>query len=282
MMLLSLFRATVLLFSLDPQTPSRPALAFEVATVKLSTTGANGVSGGCHGVDSIDNTSLPLGRCIISDGRLSHLVGIAWGVEMQLLKSNADWIRRGTERFTLEAKADDPATATEAQLHQMLQALLIERFELKYHLEPVTLPGFALTVAKGGPRLKESASGETEFTLRRKGAAEDRQDAGVKRSAGRGGADGGSARKPSGAMLQARHYTMEQLAHALSVSSRGGQVVNRTGLSGFYDLTLKWDNNLGPSLEDAVREQLGLRMEREKSVPVNYFVIDSAKRPVDN
>ena len=54
-----------------------------------------------------------------------------------------------------------------------------------------------------------------------------------------------------------------------------------TGLTGLYDFTLTWDNEAGPTLETALREQLGLRMVSEK-VSTSYFVIDSAKRPSEN
>ena len=48
-----------------------------------------------------------------------------------------------------------------------------------------------------------------------------------------------------------------------------------------YDFTLTWDEDAGPTLDVALREQLGLRMESQK-VPVEYFVIDSAQRPSAN
>ena len=67
----------------------------------------------------------------------------------------------------------------------------------------------------------------------------------------------------------------------LSLFGDHGPGVDRTGLTGLYDFTLTWDNEAGPDLETALREQLGLRMQSEK-VPTSYFVIDSAKRPSAN
>src|SRR4051812_7294011 len=65
-------------------------LKFEVASVKVATSGLNGVRGGCRGVDSVFSAAEqerggipPLGRCRITDARLSHLIGIAFGVSMQ-------------------------------------------------------------------------------------------------------------------------------------------------------------------------------------------------------
>jgi Protein of unknown function (DUF3738) len=96
-------------------------LKFEVASVKKSTSGYNGIRGGCHGIDSKYSAAElaaapPLGRCVITDGRLSHLIGIAYGVSMAMIQNAPDWVIAGDERFNIEAKAEDPAKATEAQL----------------------------------------------------------------------------------------------------------------------------------------------------------------------
>jgi uncharacterized protein (TIGR03435 family) len=238
-------------------------LTFEVASIRLTTDGVQGVRGGCHGIDTVytpgqQNEVPPLGRCVIRDGRLSHMVGIAWDITMQMLKTGPDWIQRGYERFNLEAKAEDPSRTTEKQLLQMLQALLIECFQLKFHLEPVDLSGFALTVAKGGPKLVESKSQDSDGSFGPKG----------KPSAGAG-------------MFKARRYSMREFVRLLSAFGDRGPGVDETGLTGLYDFTLTWDNEAGPTLETALREQLGLRMQSAK-VTTSYFVIDSARRPSEN
>jgi len=235
------------------------SLKFEVASIKPATSGFNGVRGGCHGIDSIYAAEAPpLGRCEISDGRLSHMVGIAWDLTMPMLKTGPDWIQRGDERFNLVAKAEDPPRTTERQLLQMLQALLIERFQMKFHLEPVQLPGFALRVAKGGSKLQPAKTESIDLSF-------------------------GPAGKPgSGSgVIQARRCSMHELVRMLSVFGDRGPGVDRSDLTGLYDFRLTWDNETGPTLETALREQLGLRMESEK-VQTSYFVIDSAKRPSEN
>src|SRR5215831_19823024 len=97
-------------------------LKFEVASIKVATSGMNGVRGGCRGVDSVysaeerERGGIPaLGRCRITDARLSHLIGIAYGVSMQVLETGPDWIQRGDLRFDVEAKAENPASATRQQ-----------------------------------------------------------------------------------------------------------------------------------------------------------------------
>jgi uncharacterized protein (TIGR03435 family) len=239
--------------------------AFEVATIKRSLPGPNGFEGGCHGVDSSYTRNLkgeaPLGRCVIANARLSHLVYIAWGIgSMQWIKSGPEWIARGDERFNVEAKADDPTKATREQLLTMLQALLVERFDMKFHRETVEVPGFALTTTKNGPRLQPSTSDEAAISFGK----------GQKKPA------------PGGPVsLRARHYSMSDLVNFLSTFGNRGPGADRTGLTGFYDFTLSWDDDNGPSLDTALKEELGLQMTSKK-VPASYFVIDSARQPSEN
>ena len=81
--------------------------------------------------------------------------------------------------------------------------------------------------------------------------------------------------------LKARGYSMAMLVSLLSRVAERGPGVDKTGLEGVYDFTLSWDEEAGPSLTTALREQLGLRMESQK-VRVSFFVVDSAQRPAEN
>ena len=58
---------------------------------------------------------------MITDARLSHLIGIAYRITMLNLKTGPDWIQRGDLRFNVEAKAEDPSKTTEQQLLTMLR-----------------------------------------------------------------------------------------------------------------------------------------------------------------
>lgn len=251
---------------LHAQPPATAPTAFEVASVKPSRPGPNGFSGGCHGIDSVYTPgekaeAAPLGRCVINDARLSHLVFIAWGLDtMQTIESGPDWIQRGLERFDVVAKAEDPAKTTEQQLLAMLQTMLVERFQMKFHRRPAETPGFALTVARNGPILQASISEDADLSL---GKGQGKPAAGQPVS------------------LKARRYSMAMLVRYLSTFGGRGPGVNKTGLDGVYDFALSWDDDAGPTLPTALREQLGLRMEPQK-VPISYFVIDSAQRPSAN
>jgi uncharacterized protein (TIGR03435 family) len=249
-----------------PQIRAQPATSrqFEVASVKPSPQSSNGVRGGCHGIDSKYSlneaaSAPPLGRCVITDGRLSHMISIAYGLRsIGLIKGAPDWVIAGTERFNLEAKVEDPTKVTEQQLLGMLQALLVDRFKLKFHRENVDMPGFAMVVAKNGPKLREAKGDEVETSF------------------------GASLKPAPGAPinLTTRKYTMQMLADLLSQIGPG-PVKDQTGLTGVYDFKLSWDEANGPSLFTALQEQLGLRLEPQK-VPVSNFVFESAERPKEN
>jgi uncharacterized protein (TIGR03435 family) len=245
---------------------SATAPEFEVASVKPANANSpNGVAGGCHGIDSKYGPSQtappPLGRCVITDARLSHLINIAWDLHSMLLKSGPDWIARGDDRYNIEAKAEEPAKTTEQQLLTMLQTLLVDRFQLKFHREMIEMPGFAMVVSKKGLKLKESSADEIGTLF--------------------GGESPGKPMPGRPVSLKARKYSMEMLANLLSGRGGKGPVVDKTGLQGAYDFTLSWDENAGPDLATALQEQLGLRLESQK-VPVSYFVIDSAQKPTGN
>jgi uncharacterized protein (TIGR03435 family) len=84
---------------------------------------------------------------------------------MQTLDTGQDWIQRGDLRFDVEAKAENPASATRQQLLTMLQNLLVERFQIKFHQVTKEEPGFVLLVAKNGPKLRPSTSEEPKLTF---------------------------------------------------------------------------------------------------------------------
>ena len=232
--------------------------------------GFNGVRGGCRGVDSVYSAQEqarggipPLGRCRITDARLSHLIGIAYGVSMQVLDTGPDWIQRGDLRFDVEAIAENPPSATRQQLLTMLQNLLVERFQIKFHYVTKEEPGFALVVAKNGPKMHTSTSEDEKLTFF--------------------GPNGEELSKPMGKAIRvnARKCSVSELKDLVTFAGNIGPGVDRTGLTGVYDFTLSWNEEDGPSLASALRDQLGLQVRPEK-VPVDRFVLDSGQKRTPN
>lgn len=253
-------------FALFISTLPAQQLAFEVASIKPSNLGG-GVRGSCHGIDSKYTpmqlaTAPPLGRCVIFDARLSHLINIAYNTgTMDMIRGGPDWIARGDDRYNIEAKAEDPSKITEEQLLQMLQALLVERFQMKFHRETIETPGFAMLVAKNGSKVQPSASADTRADF--------------------GGPSKGKPVPGQPTELRLRKYSMAAFTQLLSAFGDNGPIVDETALTGDYDIQLRFGGEDGPTLATALQEQLGLRLERRK-VQRSLFIVDSAQKPGAN
>jgi len=170
-----------------------------------------------------------------------------------MIRNPPDWVIGGDERFTIQAKAENP-NVTEAKLLGMLQRLLVERFQLRFHREDRLESGFSLVVAKGGAKLEKSKDDEVT------------------------GLDPFSKGNPT-ITISAHKSSMPALASLLSTFGPGN-VTDETGLLDSYSFRLTWNDTEGPSVFSAL-QQLGLRLEPRK-VPVSYFVIESAQRPRGN
>ena len=77
----------------------------------------------------------------------------AYGVQDSQI-SGPEWLQ--SEHFDILAKADDPVA--EDHLKLMMRSLLAERFKLTFHRQSKELSAYAMTIAKGGHKLKESDS----------------------------------------------------------------------------------------------------------------------------
>jgi uncharacterized protein (TIGR03435 family) len=220
------------------------APAFDVASVKANDSG-----------DGHSHTDSEHGQVRIQNRPLRLLIEMAYNVgEYQL--AAPDWL--ASARYDVIAKA--PPEATDEQISAMMQTLLVERFKLTTHRESRPLSVYALTIAKGGPKLHRVEPGNSSTN-----------------------------RTPTS--ITGRKITMKRLADALS-TRLDRPVVDTTGLDGVYDLDLKWAADEGgggqkpaadaASIFTAIQEQLGLKLEAKK-LPVEVLVIDHAEKvPVEN
>jgi uncharacterized protein (TIGR03435 family) len=161
-----------------------------------------------------------------------------------------DWLN--TERFDVVAKV--PQGTTKEQFRLMTQKMLADRFKMTFHHESKEHAVYALTVAKGGPKL---TSGFAPMAMR--------GGDGVMRSAaapppppppggvGRGGPDAGPGRGAPGrggmmmmgpGRLQAKKMGVEGLANMLS-NITGKPVIDQTELKGIYDFNLEYAPETG-------------------------------------
>jgi uncharacterized protein (TIGR03435 family) len=149
---------------------------------------------------------------------------------------------------------------------QRMQAVLRDRFSLVLRAETHQLPIYALVLAKGGHKLSPPSAGQPgpSFTVER------------------------------GPRVTARSATIKMLTDFLS-HQLDRLVIDDTGLIGEYDFKLEWtpDSPLqapsnepaiatgGPSIFNALSEQLGLRLESRRG-PVPVYVIEKIEKPGEN
>jgi uncharacterized protein (TIGR03435 family) len=166
--------------------------------------------------------------------------------------------------YDIVARARGDDILTRDQFRPLLQSLLADRFGLKFHRETREMPVYALVPGKVGPKFKESPP--------------DAPDNDQFYSNGRGW----RIAMPRG--------TMEGLADAIaSTSGLDLPVVDRTGLTGVYDLRIAYmteetiANDPGPSdigVFDAVLN-IGLKLEVQKT-NVDVLVVDHVGKPSAN
>ena len=229
--------------AIQAQSQQSPLPKFEVASVKTNKSQGMMELGGHN--EKFNALRISLEGLIEYAYNINHneMVGPAW---------------LGSETYDIEAKPEHPVSI--AQIRQMLQTLLTDRFKLSVHTETKELPVYALMPAKNGPRLREAPADEEPSFRRTPGhiVAEN---------------------EPISSLINAFRGNF----FALGVLDR--PVIDTTGLKGRYDFTLEWaqrDPDTGPSLFTALQEQLGLRLVAQKG-PVEVLVIDHVEKvPAEN
>ncbi len=125
------------------QSAAAPPLSFEVASIKPSQ--------GQPGMVMIGRTAGGMYRA--QGATLQLLIQQAFDIRDYQITGLPGWA--SSDRYDIVAKAENP-NATSEQTRQMLQSLLVERFNLKFHRETKELPTYSLVVGKNGPKIKKS------------------------------------------------------------------------------------------------------------------------------
>ena len=227
--------------------------AFDVASVRPSSINRSGAEGSKR--SRIEYSPLSLSMWNVD---LVACIQWAYGVRDYQI-SGPGFPESG--RYDIVAKIGSPASQSEMRM--MLQDLLGKRFELKIHRESRMLPVYGLVVAKGGPKLP-APKPDASPTHSSESLPRIENDSFVFYDA-----------------------SMAEFAAKLSLL-RGIErpVVDRTGIPGIYDVTLKSAPSAilqpdGPSLFTLVEEQLGLKLVPEKS-PIEVLVVDHVAKPSAN
>ncbi len=184
---------------------------------------------------------------------LRDLISLAWRVQPYQI-SGPDWL--GNTRFDIVAKI--PAGAAKDDVPEMLQSLLEDRFKLSVHKASAEHPVLGLVVAKGGPKLKESAGTPAPFDenapLRPGETKMEGPEGPVRMSIGKDGSatiDMGAKGRMSYSVnpatrsmhLEGSMITMSGFANMLTqLSQTGGtagrRIVDMTGLKGYYQVSI--------------------------------------------
>jgi uncharacterized protein (TIGR03435 family) len=231
----------------------------------------------------------------MNDMNLKFIIAVAWKFNPE----DGDriigpkWLE--ADNFDIQAKlAPDAALAsgndvspvdTEELLH-MFQALLIERFGMKYHME--NRPLSVYTLAAGTPKLRATAD-PTARTRCTEGPGADGKDPRI-------------ANPALNRLMTCTNMTVPQMARKFQEIANGyihDDVEDLTGISGAYDFSLSFSsagqNSSGGAapaaasdptgaltLFEAVNRQLGLKLEKQKR-PVPVLVIDHInEKPTEN
>lgn len=230
--------------------------SFEVASVRVNPRG----SAGGEGRERESIVASP-GSLTMTNVTLNSCLRWAYGVRDFQISGAPGWF--DTERYDIAARPSGPVSGRE--MKTMVQTLLAERFHLALRRQKKDLPVYALVAGKNGPKLRASS------------------------------AEGPGGMRPGDGNLIFQKISMQEFADRLSARpfSLDRPVIDRTDLNGTYDFELKLADNAtelkhslerndGPSISEVVQQQLGLKLEPQKS-PLDFLVIEHAgKIPVAN
>jgi uncharacterized protein (TIGR03435 family) len=270
--------AAACLVVVNGQTPGKPP-AFEVASIR-------------ENVSASDNASVraqPGGRVSVSNNSLRNIIRNAYNVQNYQIIGGPDWIN--TARWDINAKAPDDAPPQ--QLLLMLRTLLADRFKLVIRNETREMSIYALTLARADGRLGSQLRASSVDCAAIFAAAKATGQVPPTTTNGRPTC---GTRTTRGSMITTG-VAMADFARNLGPFT-GRPVVDRTGLTGVYDLDLTWTPEPGPSgpegttpqpqpssegvsLYTAIQEQLGLKLDAQRG-PVDVLMIDSVQRPIED
>ncbi len=298
-----------------PQAPAAGAPKFEYEVASFKPNKPGNTTGGFR-----IGMSYPPDGFSAQNVTIQMLITQAYGIQPYQLSGAPDWLN--TERFDVDAKMDAPTAEALQKLtpdernetrRRMLQALLADRLKLAVRSDTKELPVYNLVIGKNGSKLKESKP-DDPATAPAPGGPGAPVPSGGRNAVSFSTGGGGGFRGGPGTVMSVGGRGGEQSISANSVpistlirmlgTPLGRPVLDKTGLTGKYDISLKWvpdesqvltppgggpdgaippplSDVSGPSLFTAVQEQLGLKLEAGKG-PVLMIVIEHVEKPSEN
>lgn len=239
-----------------------PAAETKLPVYEVSTVKPNNTASGSTTI-SIDD-----GLLKATNVSIKMMIDAGYGIKPSLVFGLPGWAQ--SQRYDIVAKVVDADKAvlenlTREERRAMIRQLIIERFQMKTHIEVKTLPVYDLVVAKDGLKIQP--------TPRVDGVESKDENTNVNNQS-----------------ITAKGCKMVTLASLLADQVER-KVIDKTGLPGGYDVKLQWhgddapkgDNGAEdlPDIFTAVQEQLGLKLEADKG-PVETLVIDHIEVPTEN
>ncbi len=256
---------------------------FEVASIKPASPDARG--------SYIDN--LPGGRMDISNFTLRQMIIFAWKLQPDQVAGGPPWIE--TEHFNINAKAETKPSDGDMQL--MVRALLEDRFQLAVRHENKEMPIYEIVLARKDGKLgaKMTATPEGSCVPFDPQHPPPPPERGAPPPVVRCG-----TMRLGASMLQGTGAELKNVASLLS-RVLGRTVIDKTGLSGMYNIQAEWTPEAGqplqgpppqgpagdraaetgPSIYTAFQEQLGLKIVSAKGL-VEMIIVEKAERPSEN
>lgn len=252
----------LLLAAMGVAAMAQPAPQFEAASVKLAAD---------QGLLSTRPTRT-VGRFRWTT-QMAYLLGYAYHLEWWRISGDTPGFG---SVYQIEATADPKAT--EDQVRLMLQSLLTDRFKMVLHRVTREVDGYALTVAKGGPKLQEAKEGEVP-TL------PDWLQTPSADSAVMEGSVMATIPAQGVGAIAGRRVTMLQLTETLQ-RLLNTAVFEQTGLSAKYYFGFRYAMDADPDIPYSnlfgAFKDLGLRLEKSKG-PVEMLVVDRMEKlPTEN
>ena len=240
------------------------------------------------------------GRLTVFMATARYLILYAHRANELQLEGGPRWI--GDDRFDIAAtvSAGIPLAAATDRLPDALSEVLRDRFKLQIHTEQRRRPAYALVMARRDGRLgrglRPSSVDYAAVNRQRFLATEGGARMAGAASLPRVGSACSSRVGPGTLTVDGR--TLQSLADTLMTHGGLGRfVVDRTNLTGNFDIDLRWApsevasgvNQSGrasvlldsPSMFSALEEQLGLKLESREEL-VDVIVIDHIERPAPN
>ena len=282
---------------------------FDVASVRVVKLASHPVFGNRGGPGTSDPGRIHL--CCV--GMFSLLMR-AYDVDLDQI-IGPSWIMDNMGPNLYQIDATMPADTTKAQFQAMMRSLLQERFHLKVHREHRNFPGYELVIAEGGPRLRESPPNQDTVDSDAPQIPPRRADGTLVlppgpqmfTSLGRGVIIVQAQEKPISDLVKGMGRLIAQSLgeNPNDFASRKPRVIDRTGLTGNYDYTLRFScdacqfavangamvgppNPSGtaseaPNIFVALQKQLGLKLVKTKDVPLDILIVDQVdKTPTAN